>query len=225
VKRTLAVNKIYDYSPYGMLIPGRHTDTDVYRYGFQGQEKDDEIKGEGNSLNYKYRMHDPRIGRFFAVDPLAFKYPHNSPYAFSENNVIASIELEGLESSVQINFVNSEGLRTADPYIIEAENGFDFQPGELTDKLDAVFGANWASSSDVSTKYYDANTHVTLSVNTEYNHYTLVSEIVQNPTEVMGKALSIVKNKRKNLLGIKMEVRVQLEASSVFLVKRLTTIL
>jgi RHS repeat-associated protein len=68
-----------------------------YRYGFQGQEKDDEVKGEGNSVNYKYRMHDPRIGRFFAVDPLAGDYPHNSPYAFSENRVIDAVELEGLE--------------------------------------------------------------------------------------------------------------------------------
>lgn len=72
--------------------------SDDYRYGFQGQEQDDEIKGKGNSLNYKFRMHDPRLGRFFAVDPLAPKYPHNSPYAFSENKLINSIELEGLES-------------------------------------------------------------------------------------------------------------------------------
>jgi hypothetical protein len=42
-------------------------------------------------------MHDPRVGRFFAVDPLAAKYPYNSPYAFSENRVIDGIELEGLE--------------------------------------------------------------------------------------------------------------------------------
>jgi hypothetical protein len=34
---------------------------------------------------------------FFAVDPLASKYPHNSVYAFSENRVIDGIELEGLE--------------------------------------------------------------------------------------------------------------------------------
>ena len=40
-------------------------------------------------------MHDPRLGRFFAVDPLSAEYPHNSPYAFSENSVIAFIELEG----------------------------------------------------------------------------------------------------------------------------------
>src|SRR5690606_34182076 len=71
-----------------------------YRYGFQGQEKDDEVKGKGNSVNYTYRMHDPRLGRFFAVDPLAMKYPWNSPYLFSENIVIHTRELEGLEKSL-----------------------------------------------------------------------------------------------------------------------------
>lgn len=85
-----------DYYPYGGLMDGRQDQTD-YRYGFQGQEKDDEVKGEGNSINYKYRMHDPRIGRFFAVDPLAPKYPHYTPYQFSGNKVIAFRELEGLE--------------------------------------------------------------------------------------------------------------------------------
>jgi RHS repeat-associated protein len=80
-----------------MLVPNRHGSSNSYRYGFQGQEKDDEIKGEGNSLNYKYRMHDPRTGRFFARDPLSPSYPWNSPYAFSENRVIDGIELEGLE--------------------------------------------------------------------------------------------------------------------------------
>src|SRR5690554_141979 len=70
---------------------------DGYRYGFQSQERDDEIKGRGNSYNYTYRMHDTRLGRFFAVDPLSAKYPWNSSYAFSENRVIDGIELEGLE--------------------------------------------------------------------------------------------------------------------------------
>ncbi len=80
-----------------MTQPKRHGSTDFYRYGFQGQEKDDEIKGEGNSYNYKYRMHDPRIGRFFAQDPLFRQYPWNSVYAFAENRPIAGIDLEGLE--------------------------------------------------------------------------------------------------------------------------------
>src|SRR5690554_2394867 len=75
-----------------------------YRYGFQGQEMDDEVKGKGNSVNYKYRMHDPRVGRFFAIDPLASKYPYYSPYQFSSNSVIVAIELEGLESSILLNY-------------------------------------------------------------------------------------------------------------------------
>jgi len=80
-----------------MYSPNRHESSNSYRYGFQGQELDNEIKGEGNSINYKYRMHDPRIGRFFAVDPLTSKYPHYTPYSFSGNKVIHAIELEGLE--------------------------------------------------------------------------------------------------------------------------------
>ncbi|WP_157802164.1 RHS repeat-associated core domain-containing protein [Flavobacterium sp. 1] len=88
-----------DYYPFGMLVPNRHGTSipNGHRYGFQGQEMDNELKGEGNSLNYTFRMHDPRIGRFFAPDPLFKEYPHNSVYAFSGNKVIASIELEGLE--------------------------------------------------------------------------------------------------------------------------------
>lgn len=85
------------YYPFGMLLPGRHANTSDYRYGFQGQEMDNEIKGEGNSLNYTFRMHDPRVGRFLSLDPLAPEYPHNSPYAFAENRVIDGTELEGLE--------------------------------------------------------------------------------------------------------------------------------
>jgi RHS repeat-associated protein len=81
------------------LVPNRHGSSSSYRYGFQGQEKDDEIKGEGNSLNYTFRMHDPRVGRFFAPDPLESEFPWNSSYAFSENRVIDAFELEGLEAS------------------------------------------------------------------------------------------------------------------------------
>lgn len=86
-----------DYTGFGVEMDGRKFETDFYRYSFQGQEKDDEIKGEGNSLNYRFRMHDSRVGRFFAIDPLSPKYPFYTPYSFSGNQLIAFIELEGLE--------------------------------------------------------------------------------------------------------------------------------
>ena len=93
-----------DYYPYGMVMPGRFSTGSDYRYSFQGQEKDDEIKDQpGTSINYKYRMHDPRIGRFFAVDPLTITYPYYSPYSFSGNEVLIAIELEGLEPSYIFN--------------------------------------------------------------------------------------------------------------------------
>ena len=67
----------------------------VYRYGFQGQEIDEEWLG--GAVSYKFRIHDARLGRFLSLDPLSASYPHNSPYAFSENRVIDGVELEGAE--------------------------------------------------------------------------------------------------------------------------------
>jgi RHS repeat-associated protein len=80
-----------------MVQPGRSFNSSRYRYGFNGQENDNEIKGESNSINFTFRMYDPRVGRFLSFDPIAKNYPHSSPYAFAENDVIRSIDLEGLE--------------------------------------------------------------------------------------------------------------------------------
>jgi hypothetical protein len=63
---------------------------------FQDQELVTDL--DVNWVSFKWRNHDPAIGRFFNVDPLAESYVHNSPYAFSENKVVSHIELEGLEA-------------------------------------------------------------------------------------------------------------------------------
>ncbi|WP_306639615.1 RHS repeat-associated core domain-containing protein [Sanyastnella coralliicola] len=86
---------IANHYPFGMQMPSRGFSGDDFRYGFQGQEEDEEFLG--GAASYKYRVYDSRIGRFLSLDPLAPNYPHNSPYTFSENVVINSIELEGLE--------------------------------------------------------------------------------------------------------------------------------
>ena len=67
---------------------------------FQGQRFDDDLGL--NWVQFKWRNHDPQIGRFIEIDPLSEKYVYNSTYAFSENKVTGDIELEGLES-VSIN--------------------------------------------------------------------------------------------------------------------------
>jgi len=46
-----------------------------YVYGFQGQERDDEVKGDGNSYDFLFRIYDPRLGKFLSTDPLEGEYP------------------------------------------------------------------------------------------------------------------------------------------------------
>jgi len=91
-----------DYYPFGMLQPARcYTKNGVggYRYGFNGKEKDDEVKGEGNEIDYGMRVYDPRAGRFMSVDPLQGKYPELTPYQFASNRPIEAIDLDGLEAA------------------------------------------------------------------------------------------------------------------------------
>jgi len=95
-----------DYFPFGLTMKGRSwSDTTGYksRYGFNGQEEDNEIAGSGNHLDFLFRGYDPRTGRFWSVDPLAADYPWNSTYAFAENRPIDGIDLEGKEWSEATN--------------------------------------------------------------------------------------------------------------------------
>ncbi|MBS1690491.1 MAG: hypothetical protein JSS96_17295, partial [Bacteroidetes bacterium] len=70
-------------------------DGDAYRYGFNGKLKDNEWSGIGNSLDYSARMEDTRTGRFRSIDPLAKKYPFNSPYDFAAGSPISFIDENG----------------------------------------------------------------------------------------------------------------------------------
>lgn len=158
--RTFSITDVAVYTPESdTIIPlacyPRHSSDAEYRYGFQGQEKDDEIKGQpGNSINYKYRMHDPRIGRFFAVDPLTHLYPWNSPYAFSENQVINAVELEGLESVPSI--LNPDNWNTW------WNEGPEQQLQDISDKLKEPL--NLPSVSEMVTKTVD-ETLITMLIN------------------------------------------------------------
>jgi RHS repeat-associated protein len=81
-----------------MLMPGRsYSGTGAYRYGFNGKEKDPEVKGMGAQYDYGFRIYDPRLGRFLSVDPLTQSYPWYTPYQFAGNMPIWAIDLDGLE--------------------------------------------------------------------------------------------------------------------------------
>ncbi len=69
-----------------------------YRFGYQGSEKDNEFKGEGNSYTTEFRQLDPRLGRWLTIDPLFAKFPWQSSYTSFDNNPILLIDHLGTET-------------------------------------------------------------------------------------------------------------------------------
>jgi len=84
-----------DYYPYGMLIPERSWSSSDYRYGYNGKENDNELKGTGNSIDYGARIFDPRIGRFFKKDPLQHMSQGTGNYQYAANSPIMAADYEG----------------------------------------------------------------------------------------------------------------------------------
>jgi RHS repeat-associated protein len=87
-----------DYSPFGVELDGRTISMDSYRYGFNGMEADDEVKGQGNSYTTEFRQYDARVGRWLSLDPLMAKFPLQSPYVAFDNNPIYYVDPLGSES-------------------------------------------------------------------------------------------------------------------------------
>jgi len=83
---------------FGMMIKSREfVAFDEYRMGFNGKENDREISGDGNNLDYGFRIYDSRLGKFLSIDPLTKDYPEQTPYQYTENSPIAFIDIDGLE--------------------------------------------------------------------------------------------------------------------------------
>lgn len=113
-----------DYLPFGGQMPGRtYSVEDKYRYGFNGKENDNEVKGEGNQQDYGMRIYDGRVGRFLSVDPITSKYPGLTPYQFASNRPIDGIDLDGQEYLPYIATFPSSGGRGVMDYINAANNG------------------------------------------------------------------------------------------------------
>ncbi|MBD0284881.1 MAG: hypothetical protein ICV79_05575, partial [Flavisolibacter sp.] len=66
-----------------------------YRYGFNGKEMDNEVKGEGNQIDFGSRIYDPRTGRFYSVDPRIKEFPALSSYVYAADNPIIFIDEDG----------------------------------------------------------------------------------------------------------------------------------
>ena len=129
-----------DYYGFGQEEEGRNFNSKASRYGFNGKMKDNEVEGEGDVYDYGMRIYDARLGRFMSVDPLSKKYPYLSPFAFAENDVIRSIDLDGLEKYIITLSNDYKGKTTSflsiNPNIKEWDKGLYKYKGE--DKIFSV---------------------------------------------------------------------------------------
>jgi len=100
-----------------MLMPGRTFNTgNLYRFGFNGQENDNEVKGTGNQQDFGARIYDPRIGRWLSIDPLQKKYPDLTPYAFVGNSPVRFIDYDGRDFGVKIDHAKKTIVIVANVY-------------------------------------------------------------------------------------------------------------
>ena len=108
-----------DYSPFGVELDGRTVSNYGYRFGYQGSEKDNEFKGDGNSYTTEFRQLDPRLGRWLSVDPLVAKRVWVSSFNFVQNNPLLRIDPSG---SLDDWYKNEHGEMTYDSEVHEQKD-------------------------------------------------------------------------------------------------------
>jgi len=99
---TASVASVSDYYPFGLSMEGRTYSSDVYRYGFNGKEKDDNGEWGQTHYDYGFRVYNPGIAKFLSVDPLSSNFPYLSPYQFAGNKPIKYVDLDGLEEAYMV---------------------------------------------------------------------------------------------------------------------------
>ena len=136
-----SVSNSFSYYPFGMMLPARKFTSENYRYGFNGKENDDDVKGAGNQQDYGMRIYDYRLGRFLSMDPMFKKFAFSSTYNAMDNNPILLVDHYGKEPTKH----NSVGLSEYVTLIKQINN---------IDALARIYKADWDPTGKVYEKRY-----------------------------------------------------------------------
>lgn len=116
-----------EYYPYGMKINDLSYNATGARYGYNGKEQDNEIKGDNNSIDFGARIYDPRVSRFLSQDPLIKDFAFQSPFIYAGDKPINSIDKDGEREHIMIFYnVTKHGnkfVTTYDDKMTHSENG------------------------------------------------------------------------------------------------------
>jgi RHS repeat-associated protein len=118
----VGIRSTSDYSPFGVQLDGRTANSGDYRYGYQGSEADNEIKGQGLSYTTYFRQLDPRVGRWLSIDPDKDNWSDESPYVSMINNPVVYNDPDGdcpwcalfdYAFQVTVNLAKGDGIKDA----------------------------------------------------------------------------------------------------------------
>ncbi len=101
---------ISNYYPFGMSWENNTNTSPLQRHLYNGKELDTDFGL--NVLFYGARLHDPALGRFTTLDPLAADFASWSTYHYTYNNPIRFIDPDGRAADDIINIEKSTGAIT-----------------------------------------------------------------------------------------------------------------
>jgi RHS repeat-associated protein len=149
------------YYPFGLTMAG------ISSKAAGGMENKNKFVGQEFNTDFDiswyefaFRSHDPQIGRFMQIDPLADNYVYNSTYAYAENDVIRAIDLEGLEKYIVAHEpINKKGVisKTTIARIVRdgkaLENSIKFSDGTPNPTQDVLTVQNNISVNGTKREY------------------------------------------------------------------------
>jgi RHS repeat-associated protein len=124
-------------------------------------------RGKGNTYDFGIRMYDLRICRWLKPDALESKYPSTSPYAFTANNPIFMMEIDG-NDFIATTAMTKRQVKAALKTVFGANSGFSFKGNKL------VYKGNGRNSD--AEKEYVLNVFLDEVVNNAHNHVYIKEE-------------------------------------------------
>ena len=235
------VVSVTDYYAFGSEVRERTYEKANYEFGFNGQEKDDEVSGNGNSLDFGERIYDSRLGRFLSVDKLTGSYPWWSPFAFAGNTPIQAIDFDGLEiyyaqsgqkigtygTSTEIRVLNEDQVSTATTEFATYSNALKTDPAATNTYLGngAVTGS--VAFADYFTTVADVTNDAALETyaNNGKNCYTAARKQCTNegvtpsgPGDAINTSVVTADNLTENKIGGAIYIQTQLNAGNPVMV-------
>jgi len=136
-------------------MPNRHESSDKYRYGYQGSEKDNEVKGEGCSYTTHYRQLDPRVARWLSRDPKVTAF--ETPFSSMSNNPILYNDKLGDTISFKGNAKDSRKILNGYQRMLGGRDMVDYSYTYDSNGATTGIDINWAPTFyDESVKQYIA---------------------------------------------------------------------